>query len=252
MLVLLSPAKTLDNSPTTNSFFSQPQFIHETEQLVTNLKEKSANDLKKLMKISDKIADLNVVRYQNFSLPFNTNNAKQAIFMFRGDVYTGLNVELFDEKDLEFAQKTLRILSGLYGILKPMDLMQPYRLEMGTKLSTDSGKNLYEFWESKLTSSLNAEIDNPNTLVINLASKEYFNSIQQKNLKGKLVHIDFKEWRGDKYKIIAFNAKKARGMMSQYIVKNRISDLGALKAFDMDNYTYNEELSEKDRLVFVR
>lgn len=253
MIVLLSPAKTLNTEPSSVERYSQPQFIKESETLVTILKEKSAADLKKLMKISDKIADLNVVRYKSFSTPFELDNAKQAIFAFRGDVYTGLHADSFDNDDLEFAQQHIRILSGLYGILKPLDLMQPYRLEMGTKLANSVGKNLYEFWDEKITKEINSELKKSKSkLIVNLASNEYFHSVKLNLLEGDLLNVNFKELRDGKYKIISFSAKKARGMMSHYIVKNRIETAETLKGFDIDNYVYNEELSDEKNYIFTR
>jgi len=217
------------------------------------LKTKSATDIKALMKVSDKIADLNVVRYKSFKTPFTTENAKQAMYAFRGDVYTGLDADSFNKSQVKFAQKHLRILSGLYGVLKPLDLMQPYRLEMGTKLANKNGKNLYEFWGDKINKALNEEISaQKDDYVINLASNEYFKSVQSKKLKGQVIDIQFKENKDGKYKIVAFFAKKARGMMCQYMIKNKLTKPEQLKGFNMENYLFNEELSDESIFVFTR
>jgi len=253
MLLLVSPAKTLDFSPTENKNFTQPRFMTESKNLVNVLRKKSAGDLKELMHISDKLADLNHGRYQDFKTPFDRVNAKQSILAFKGDVYTGLNVDDFTGDDLEFSQQCLRILSGLYGILRPMDLMQPYRLEMGTKLQNEKGKNLYEFWGDKITKILNKDLAaKDNKAVINLASQEYFKSVKLDELEGKLYNVHFKEERNGKLKIIAFSAKKARGMMCRYIIKNRIKTVEGMKAFAEDNYLFNDELSTETEYYFTR
>ena len=253
MLLLISPAKTLDFSPTDNRKFTQPRFMTESKELVRVLKKKSAGDLKKLMHISDKLAELNETRYNEFKTPFDLENAKQSILAFRGDVYTGLNVDDFTADDLEFSQQCLRMLSGLYGVLRPMDLMQPYRLEMGTKLENEKGKNLYEFWGDKITEILNKDLKTKdNKSVINLASKEYFKSIKVDEMNGKLYNVHFKEERDGKLKIIAFHAKKARGMMCRYIIKNRIESAEGMKAFAEDNYLFNDEISTETEYFFTR
>ena len=253
MLLLISPAKTLDFEPTGLKKKTKPRFLAESQTLVDVLKEKSAADIKKLMSVSDKIAALNVDRYQNFKTPFTLKNAKQAMYAFRGDVYTGLDADSFDDKDIAFAQDHLRILSGLYGLLKPLDLMQPYRLEMGTKLSNNQGKNLYEFWDDKITKVINKDLKKTNSkAIINLASKEYFKSVQAKELNGDLYDIAFKEEKNGQFKIVAFFAKKARGMMCNFIIKNKITDPKHLIGFDMANYVFNEELSSEREFVFTR
>jgi cytoplasmic iron level regulating protein YaaA (DUF328/UPF0246 family) len=253
MLLLVSPAKTLDFTTNENENFTQPRFMTESKELVSILKKKSAGDLKDLMHISDKLADLNHSRYQDFKSPFNIENAKQSILAFKGDVYTGLNVDDFTKDDLEFSQQCLRILSGLYGLLRPMDLMQAYRLEMGTKLENKKGENLYDFWGEKITKMLNTDLSTKeNKSVINLASQEYFKSIKLDKLNGKLYNIHFKEERDGKLKIIAFNAKKARGMMCRYIIKNRIETAEGMKAFAEDNYLFNDELSTETEYFFTR
>jgi len=253
MLLLISPAKTLDFSPSSIKEYTNTSFTKDSKELVKVLKEKSAEDLKQLMKVSDKIAELNVERFQSFKTPFDLDNAKQAVLAFRGDVYTGLDADSFDEADLEFAQAHLRILSGLYGILKPLDLMQPYRLEMGTKLQNARGKNLYEFWHEKITRRLNEDLQATGSeYVINLASKEYFKSVKPKLLNGELINVNFKEDKNGTYKIVAFFAKKARGMMCHYIIKNKITKPEHLKGFDYDNYVFNEDLSTEKELIFTR
>ncbi len=253
MVLLLSPAKTLDFSATTHSNYSQPSFLKESDQLVKVLRKKSAGEIKSLMKVSDKIADLNVVRYKEFSTPFTPQNAKQAIFAFKGDVYQGLAVEEFDQTDLDFAQQHLLILSGLYGVLRPLDLMQPYRLEMGTKLMNKVGKNLYDFWDTKITKQINTEANqSTSTAIINLASKEYFHSVKTDLLEKELYTIHFKEWRNEKLKVIAFNAKKARGRMAHLVIKNKLTQVEALKKLDVMGYTFNEELSDSYNFVFTK
>lgn len=253
MLLLISPAKTLNFDSTDLKKKSKPRFLSESQSLIDVLKKKSATDIKKLMSISDKLANLNVERYHNFSTPFNLKNAKQAVLAFRGDVYTGLDADSFDKDDLEFAQKHLRILSGLYGVLKPLDLMQPYRLEMGTKLSNGFGKNLYEFWGDKITKTINKDAKaSKSKAIINLASKEYFSVLQPKAFKSELYNVNFKEERNGVFKIISFSAKKARGMMCNYIIKNKLTEPEHLIGFDMDGYVFNEELSSEKDFIFTR
>ncbi|MEQ8704063.1 MAG: peroxide stress protein YaaA [Phaeodactylibacter sp.] len=254
MLLLLSPAKTLDYSEPATALHDQPRLLSDSQPLIDLLKDKSEPELMKLMKISEDLATINRERYQDFETPFDLNNAKQSILAFKGDVYVGLGAEDFSEEDLQFAQEQIRILSGLYGVLRPLDLMQPYRLEMGTRLQNERGKNLYEYWGARITELLNADLsaDGQDKSVVNLASKEYFSAVKPKELQGKLYQIDFKEHRDGKYKIIAFYAKKARGMMARYAVKNRITSPEGLKAFDVDGYTFNESLSEAQHFIFTR
>lgn len=253
MIVLLSPAKTLDESPAGFTKHSTPRMLAESESLVKVLKKKSARSLKKLMNVSDQIAELNVERYQNYHTPFTPDNAKQAIFTFKGDVYQGLNAEELNEEDLAFAQEHLRILSGLYGLLRPLDLMQSYRLEMGTKLKKGRKKNLYEFWDNKITKLINEDLEQAkNQVILNLASKEYFHSVKPGELAGKLVHVHFKENRNGTLKVISFNAKKARGSMAHQIIKNRLVEVEPLKNLEVDGYKYNEELSDANNLMFTK
>ena len=259
MLILISPAKTLDfETPPKCARISQPNFLSDTQILVDRLRNLSATEVSSLMKISDKLGELNAERYQAWQPAFDDTNAKQALLAFRGDVYQGLNADSFSQADFEFAQEHLRILSGLYGILRPLDLIQPYRLEMGTKLAhaklQDLAANtLYEFWQDKLANAINQQLDKlDNRTVVNLASHEYFKAVQPKLLKAEIVTPAFKDWKNDKYKIVSFYAKKARGMMSAYIIKNRIKRVKDLKSFGEAGYSFNNELSDGNNLVFTR
>ena len=253
MLLLISPAKTLDYSPVEYSTHTQPRLLSESKELAANLKKYSVGDLRELMHVSEKLAEQNRERYQTFGTPFNTDNAKQSVLAFKGDVYTGLNTDDFTEDDLEFSQQCLRVLSGLYGVLRPLDLMQAYRLEMGTKLATEKGKNLYEFWGDKITEILNADLcELQQKTVVNLASQEYFKSVNADKLDAKICTVHFKEERNGKLKVIAFNAKKARGMMCRYVIKNRLTKPAEMKAFAEDNYLFNDELSSDAEYYFTR
>ncbi|MDO4881460.1 MAG: peroxide stress protein YaaA [Capnocytophaga sp.] len=254
MKIVISPAKSLDFSSNVNENipYSLPFFEKEIQQINNCLKELNPNDLAKLMHISNVLAELNWQRNQDFSLPFHINNAKQAIFAFNGDVYEGLDIHSFTENEIDTLQKTLRILSGQYGVLKPLDLIQPYRLEMGTKISIANQPDLYNFWKEKITSFLNNELYD-NEVFINLASQEYFKSIDTKKLKTKCITPIFKDWKGNDLKIISFYAKKARGLMVRYIIKNNISSVEDLKGFDYEGYTFSEKYSTKENeLVFIR
>lgn len=253
MIIVLSPAKTLDFSPIETSLVSQPRFLEESNKLVKVLKKKSSTDIQKLMSVSEKIANLNVERYKTFKTPFTQENAKPSMFAFQGDVYTGLEAGLFSKKEIDFAQKHIRILSGLYGVLKPMDLMQPYRLEMGTKLKNGKYKNLYEFWDNRITEVINQDLETSGSeILLNLASNEYFHSIKKENLKGQIINVAFKENRNGALKIISFNAKKARGRMSHLIVKEGITKVTDLKSLVVNDYIFNSELSNESDLVFVK
>lgn len=254
MLMVISPAKNLDykTAPTTKKY-TQPDMLEHSQLLIDELKNLSPQDVSKLMGISDKLGGLNYDRYQQFGQPFDTHNAKQAVLAFNGDVYTGLDAPQLSEKELHFAQKHLRILSGLYGLLKPLDLMQPYRLEMGTKFTNVRGKDLYAFWGDIITDALNAQLKTLKTdVLINLASNEYFKSVNKKALKATIYTPVFKDWKTDKYKVISFYAKKARGLMSAYIIKNQLSCVNQLKDFDSEGYSYNDAMSEGNQLVFTR
>lgn len=253
MIILLSPAKTLDFSSSEMTTHTNPRLLADSEKLIKVLKKKSVKDIKKLMSVSDNLATLNVERYQEFSTPFSLENAKQAALAFKGDVYTGLEADSFDEADWAFAQDHLRILSGLYGLLKPLDLMQAYRLEMGTKLKIRRKNNLYEFWDERITKLLNEDVAAlDKEVIVNLASNEYFKSVKTKTLKGTLYNIDFKEWRGDKYKVISFNAKKARGVMAKLIVQHRLTEVEDLKGLDVNGYIFNEDLSKEQHFCFTK
>ena len=254
MLMLLSPSKTVDyETPATTDSFSIPENLEKSSELVKVLKQKSFLDLMELMQVSQKIAELNVERFNQWKLPFSTENAKQAVLAFKGDVYTGLDAPALSENRLAYTQSHLRILSGLYGLLRPLDLMQPYRLEMGLKLTTKKSDNLYQFWGEKITDALNvllAKQDEP--VLINLASNEYFKSVQKKNLDGRLITPEFKDWKNGKYKMISFFVKKARGLMVRYAIDHNIQEAEGLQNFDYDGYHFNIELSQADKWVFSR
>ena len=253
LIHLISPAKTLDFSDHRADIYTEPRLLTQTKRLVRILKKKNAADLMALMSISEKLGTLNFERYQNFSKDFNEENAKQAILAFKGDVYLGLEAESMNDQELNYAQDHLRILSGLYGLLRPLDLMQPYRLEMGTKLENKNGKDLYAFWGDDITKLLNRDLkENGCDTLVNLASKEYFKAINTKKLNARLVDIDFKENRDGVYKVISFNAKKARGTMSRLIIQNQIETVDGLKALEIDGYRYSEDLSSEDHLLFVK
>ena len=252
MKVLLSPAKSLDfksQLPTEkNSFLC---FEKEAEYLNSILKRKSPKDLSILMGISSKIADLNYERNHDWSLPFNNKNARQAVYAFSGDVYRGLDAYSIDDEKIDFMQSSVRIISGLYGIIKPLDLIQPYRLEMGTKLSFDNNENLYEYWREKITNQLNLELSE-NEPVLNLASNEYFKAIDSKVVNADIYSANFKQFKDGNYKTIAIFSKKARGMMTRYIIENNITDINSLKSFNYDRYIFNENLSSDKELIFCR
>lgn len=254
MLYLISPAKNLDyETPAITSEYTLPDLMDEAEALVKVCVKLTPKDLSSLMHISDKLAGLNVARFAEWQPNFTQDNAKQAILAFNGDVYTGLDAASFSAEDFSYAQSHLRILSGLYGVLKPLDLMQPYRLEMGTKLENPRGKNLYEFWGDLITDKINDQIKASNSeVVVNLASTEYFKSVKKKQLSAPLVTPVFKDWKNGQYKMISFFAKKARGMMVQYLIKNQVKDLAGLLQFNQDGYEYNAELSKPDAPCFTR
>lgn len=251
--MVISPAKSLDYSGPNYPHFTVPAVLDRSETLVQQLSEYNPEQLSELMKISDKLAQLNHQRFQDFQTPFTPENAKQALLVFDGDVYKDIDVKNYDDDDLSFAQAHLRILSGLYGILRPLDLMQPYRLEMGTKLATDKGKNLYEFWGDRLANLINAELEKqPEPCLVNLASNEYFKSINRKALNAKVLNIAFKENKNGVYKIVAIYAKRARGMMVDFVIRNRIENPELMKGFDRDGYSFNAELSDENTWVFCR
>ena len=259
MLILISPAKTLDfETPTSIAKFSQPDFLDDTAKLVKQLKQLSASEISSLMKISDKLGELNSDRFKAWQADFDDANAKQALLAFQGDVYQGMQVDSYQPKDFEFAQEHLRILSGLYGVLRPLDLIQPYRLEMGTKLAHAklqdlSVNTLYEFWNDKLTQTLNRQLEQlDQKIVVNLASNEYFKATKPKLLEAEIITPAFKDWKNGKYKIISFYAKKARGLMTSYIIKNRLTDIDKLQDFAEAGYSYSPELSDPKNPTFTR
>lgn len=254
MLIVISPAKTLDyeSSPTTSAH-SLPDFVDDSTTLVERMRALTPPDIEQLMHISPKLADLNFGRFLNWSPKATTENAKQAILAFKGDVYTGLQAEAFSEADFQYAQEHLRILSGLYGVLKPLDLMQPYRLEMGTNIDNIRGKNLYEFWGDKPAEALNSQLSSLGTdVLVNLASNEYFKSVNLNTLSAEVVTPVFKDYKNGKYKVISFFAKKARGLMAAWIIENRIEDKADLSKFDVAGYQYNDAASNGNELVFLR
>ncbi|MBU2874498.1 peroxide stress protein YaaA [Marinobacter salexigens] len=253
MLMVISPAKTLDyESPLATETYTQPDFLDDACELIDQLKELEPHQVSNLMSVSAKLGQLNAERFQNWHTPFSPENARQAVLAFKGDVYTGLDAESFSEQDFNFAQKHLRMLSGLYGILKPLDLMQPYRLEMGTKFENNRGKDLYAFWGDRLTQEINRLLESDDEVLVNLASNEYFKSIKKKDLEGQLITPHFKDWKNGQYKIISFYAKKARGLMCRYAILNRITNVNDLKGFDLDGYYFSEDQSDKNNWVFLR
>ena len=250
MLILISPAKTLDYSSPNFKEYTQPDFVSDVKSLVSVMKRKSAEEIAELMHISENLAQLNEERYKTFQKEFNPENSKQALLAFKGDVYTKIDVDTYTEEDFDFAQQHLRILSGLYGLLKPLDLIQPYRLEMGTRLETKKGKNLYEYWDKKIAKAIN-EAANGQT-IINLASQEYFKAVDLKTLKTPVINIHFKELKNGSYQIIGLFAKQARGMMTNFAIKNKLTDSENLKTFQQEGYEYSEPLSSDQDWVFVR
>lgn len=253
MMIILSPAKTLRSDKIDHPHPTPPLFSGKTEKLMKTLKRLSKADLKKLMKISDKLVDLNYTRNKAFETDFSAEKGEPAIFTFMGDVYQGLEADRWSEDDLEYAENRLFILSGLYGLLHPSTLVQPYRLEMGTALKSGKTENLYEFWDDDLTETLNRIIKKENHEVfINLASKEYSKAVDLDKINARMIEIQFREWRNGKWTFISFNAKKARGLMAQYIIRHRIEKAEDLKGFDMDEYHFHEELSSEEEFFFTK
>ena len=254
MLLLVSPAKDLDYQPLhKNIAVSQPELLSHSQQLADICKTLTPADLSSLMHISDKLAGLNAARFAQWQLPFTEQNAKAALFAFNGDVYQGLEALSLSDDDIAFAQQHLRILSGLYGVLRPLDLMQPYRLEMGTKLANPQGKDLYAFWQDTITGVLNQQLTELNTdVVINLASQEYFKAVKPKQLQGRVITPVFKDFKNGQYKIISFFAKKARGLMARYIIQHRLTTAAQLQHFDVAGYQFSAEQSSVNELVFLR
>lgn len=252
MKLVLSPAKSLDfETSLPNQHKSEALFLKESERINKLLKKQSVKKLGQLMHISEDLSELNYQRNQDWQLPFPENEARQAIYAFNGDVYRGLDAYTLAEEKLEVTQNTVRILSGLYGLLKPLDLIMPYRLEMGTKFPVGKSKNLYDFWKTKITNALNSEMEE-NEILLNLASNEYFKAINTKFLKANMVQVEFKEFKNGQYKTIGFFAKYARGLMARYIIDNSINDLEGIKTFDLENYAFDTNLSEGNSLVFTR
>lgn len=250
MLVVISPAKKLDYSSSIEApLLSQPALLDHAEELSVGLKALAPQDVSSLMHLSDKLGALNYARFQEWQTPFNANNARAAVLAFKGDVYQGLDADSMSAEDLHWAQDHLRILSGLYGVLRPLDLMQAYRLEMGTKFANPRGKDLYQFWGDVITAELNRA---ESSVLVNLASNEYFKSVRKKDISARIVTPVFMDKKDDKYKIISFYAKKARGLMSRYIIQKRITQIEQINQFDSDGYVYNAALSEADAPVFLR
>ncbi|MDG5492711.1 peroxide stress protein YaaA [Psychroserpens sp. SPM9] len=252
MKLVLSPAKSLDyDSKLPTAKATEACFLNQAERLNKLLKKKSAKSLSKLMHISDNLGQLNYERNQDWSLPFTKTNARPAVYAFNGDVYRGLDAYTISTKKLDKLQDTVRIISGLYGLLKPLDLIQPYRLEMGTKFPVGKHKNLYDFWKKQVTQALNDELED-DELLLNLASNEYFKAIDTKALKVPVINIKFQEFKDGKYKTIAIFSKLARGLMARYVIDTNAKTLADVKGFDYDNYRYSEDLSSDTELVFTR
>jgi cytoplasmic iron level regulating protein YaaA (DUF328/UPF0246 family) len=254
MLILISPAKTLDfETPVAAKTATQPVFLDESQLLINDLQKLNPGKVSSLMGISEKLGNLNFERFMEWHTPFTPKNAKQAAMAFKGDVYTGLEAEKLSASELKFAQQHLRILSGLYGVLRPMDLIQPYRLEMGTKFANTRGKNLYEFWGDRITDELNGQLKKLKAdVVVNLASNEYFKAVNKNALAATIVTPVFKDLKNGNYKIISFYAKKARGLMSAWIIQQGLTDPKELKTFKVAGYRYNAALSTPDAPVFTR
>jgi cytoplasmic iron level regulating protein YaaA (DUF328/UPF0246 family) len=255
MLIVISPAKNVDfKSPAPFTEYTQPQFVNLSKILIKRLREIPAPDLAKLFNVNPAIAQLNVDRYKSWKLPFSPENAKQAVYAFNGEVYNGLKAKTLSSDDILYAQNHLRILSGLYGVLRPLDLIQPYRLEMGIPLDTADADNLYQFWGDKISKTVVKAVKESGgeQVLINLASHEYFKSVNRKQLKIRVIDIEFNEMKDGKFKPIIVYTKKARGMMTRFVVENRISQAEDLKAFDAEGYAYAEDLSEPNKWVFVR
>ena len=249
MLAVISPSKTQDFSSSNVDVFTKTRQIEQSQILIDLLKTKTQSEIASLMSISDKLSKLNFDRFQTFSTPFTLTNAKQALLAFKGDVYNGIDAPNLSSQDLDFAQSCVRMLSGLYGVIRPLDLIQPYRLEMGTRLENDKGKNLYEFWRDKISQILN---EDESSVIINLASNEYFKGIDKKSLNAKIINIAFKELKGDTYKIIGIYAKRARGLMVNYMIKNRITKSDDLKNFNVEDYKFRQDMSDELTWVFTR
>ncbi len=254
MITLISPAKTLDfDTPPTTRRATEPELLQRSATLIEDAQQLSPDDIRALMGVSENIAQLNHARFMNWSTPFNLDNAKQAIFAFKGDVYTGLEAQSLSAKQLSYAQQHLRILSGLYGLLRPLDLMQAYRLEMGLKFANRGGANLYQFWGDDICDGINAQLKKlKQETVVNLASHEYFRAVRAKSLRAEILTPVFKDLKSGKYKVISFYAKKARGQMARYIIEKEIEDCAGLRRFRGGGYKYNKAESTATELVFTR
>lgn len=253
MIAVVSPAKNLDFKTPHNTEPTQPRLMECTEELIQVLRKKSVDEVKDLMSISKQLAGLNVHRYKEFALEHTADNSKPAALAFNGDVYQGLKAETFDEQKMHFAQKHFRILSGLYGLLRPLDLIQPYRLEMGTKLAFDDYKTLYDYWDEKILNLLLEDLKQQgDDIILNLASNEYFKSVDKKNVPARVISVEFKDYKNGKYKIVSFYAKKARGLMSRFMIENQITNPDELRAFDYEGYYFDESASEENKLAFKR
>ena len=254
MLYLLSPAKKLDyDSPLHIERHTQPLFVDRAAELIKVLKRKSAQEIAELMSLSPALAELNAGRYAAWSKTFDQANSRQAVLAFNGDVYEGLDASSLSAKQLEWAQEHVAILSGLYGVLRPLDLMQPYRLEMGTRLQTPRGKNLYEFWGSDIAAYLNQRLEGErNPVVVNIASEEYFKSVDRKTLQARVVQCVFQDWKSGTWKVINFYAKRARGLMARYAIQHKVKTPAGLQGFDSEGYAYDASASTQDKLVFRR
>ena len=254
MLALISPAKTLDyESALPTDQHTLPRLLKHSQQLIDVSRKLSASEIASLMSVSEKIAQLNVARFRDWQPEFNFSNARQAIFAFKGDVYTGLDAYALSEQDIEFAQNHLRMLSGLYGLLRPLDLMMPYRLEMGTKLANARGHNLYEFWGDQITQLVNQDLAQANAeLLVNLASDEYYKAVKESKVQAEIIKPVFLDQKNGKYKVISFYAKKARGLMAHYMIQNQLQHVEDLKSFNTDGYYFDAASSSKAELVFKR
>ena len=253
MIITLSPSKGQDFTTRVPAGYSQPRSLQDSQLLIDEARKLSLEQLRELMDISENIAQLNMNRYQSFSLPFTPENARPALFAFKGDVYRGIEVDQYTEEDLDFAQSHLRILSGLYGCLRPLDLIQPYRLEMKTRLANPRGDTLYQFWDNRITELLNEDLaQQEEAVLVNLASNEYFKAVKPKLLAGRLLNINFKEEKNGKARVIAVFAKRARGLMTDFIIRNRLKQVDKIKDFAVAGYQYAPELSDDRQWSFLR
>jgi cytoplasmic iron level regulating protein YaaA (DUF328/UPF0246 family) len=254
MYIVISPAKTLDyQSELRTEQFSQPRLLEQSAQLIDYCRQLSASQLAQLMKISPKLAELNVARFRDWQIDFDLHNARQAILAFKGDVYTGLDIDSLAASDLDYAQQHLRILSGLYGLLRPLDLIMPYRLEMGTALKNARGKDLYQFWQNQISDLLQQDLQSQEaSVLINLASDEYYKAINPQSIGAQIIKPVFLDQKNGQYKVISFYAKKARGLMTRYLLQQRADQVEQLKAFNVEGYYYDATSSDSQHLVFKR